>query len=77
MIICPEPILAIASVPVPSAATTSINPPIEEVLYPKPRRPSFSSAQLDDDFVECVAFVPPRPQVSRAPSRDEIVDLMK
>ena len=61
VIICPEPILAIASVPVPSAATTSIYPPIEEVLYPKPRRPSFSSAQLDDDFVECVAFVSPRP----------------
>ena len=74
MILCPEPVLAIASVPVPSVAATSINPPIEEVLYPEPRRPSFSSAQLDDDSVECVAFISPSPQVSRAPNQEEIVD---
>lgn len=76
--------LAIALAPAPSTTTASNNPEpnkrlllVEEVVYPKPGKPSFGLTHLNNDFIECVAFVPPRPKSSRTPSLEEIVELMR
>ncbi|RVW27621.1 hypothetical protein CK203_099147 [Vitis vinifera] len=76
-ILCPWPILAIAPILTPSAVVVGDNPSTEEVAHPELRRPSSCLVQLNDDSVECVASIPPHPQASRTPSREEITELMK
>lgn len=49
----------------------------EEAIHPRPEGPSIGPAQLDDDSVKCVAFVPSCSQAPRAPNREKITELMK
>ena len=39
--------------------------------------PSTGSAPISNDFIECVAYVPPRPQASHASSWEEMAKLLK
>lgn len=67
-----EPVLAIAPMQDPSAAAVGTNPALDErpflaegATHLELGRSSSSSAQLSDDFVECVASVsPPSPGAS-------------
>lgn len=78
-ILCPKPISAIAPPPEPSAVTAGINSlsnkgifSTEGAAHPGPKRPSTSLAQLSNDSIECMAYVPPHPQVPCAPNWEEI-----
>ena len=66
-ILYPKPVLVIALVPNPLATTASVNPLLDGRLsstggavHLELGGPSTSPTQLDDDSVECVAFVLPR-----------------
>lgn len=63
-----ELVLAIALMPEPLAAVASSNTELNERLlstegaaHPELGRHSSYSAHLNDDFVECVASIPPHP----------------
>lgn len=82
--LCQKPILAIAPVLEPSAATTSTNLTSDDRLlsvdgtsHQKPERLFFGPEHLSDDSVEYAAFVSPRPKSSLIPSQEEIVELMR
>lgn len=83
-ILCSELILTFASVIGPSVVAAGTNPMLDERLFSaegsihlEPWRPSSGPEQLNDDSIECVAFIPSRPQAPRAPSREDIVEMMK
>ena len=72
-----KPVLAIAPAPKPLAATPSINSPsgngiflTEGAAHLRLKGPFTGLAQLSNDSIECVAFVPPYPQAPRAPIRE-------
>ncbi|RVW25247.1 hypothetical protein CK203_108206 [Vitis vinifera] len=77
------PILAIPSVPKPSvdgvgpSHVPTVRPFTGKNACLELGEPSIGLAQLSDDSVECVAFVPPCPKTPRAPSWKEMVELLK
>lgn len=82
--LCPKPILVIAPVPEPSAATASTNPMSDERLlsvdgtsHQKPERLFFGPEHLSDDSVEYAAFVSLRPKSSLTPNQEKIVELIR
>lgn len=83
-ILCSEFILTFASVTGPSAVAAGTNPTLDERLFStegsihlESWRPSSGPEQLNDDSIEWVAFIPSHPQAPRAPSREEMAELMK
>lgn len=77
------PFLVILPAPKPSDAAVGpsrvpdVGPYTGKDARPELGGSSTGSAQFSNDSVECVALVPPRPQAPRAPSRDEMVELLK
>lgn len=82
-VFCLVPVLAIPPVPKPSidvagpSHVPTMRPFIGKYVHPKLDGPSTGPAQLNDDSFECVAYVPPRPQVPSTPSQEEMVELLK
>lgn len=54
-----------------------LRPSTGKYVHPKLGGSSTGPAQLNDDSVECVAYVPPRPQAPSTPSQEEMVELLK
>ena len=77
------PVLAIPPVPKPSidvagpSHVPTVRPSTGKYVHPKLGGPFIGPAQLNDDSVECVTYVPPRPQWSSTPSQEEMVELLK
>lgn len=82
-VFCLVPVLAISPVPKPSidvagpSHVLTVRPSTRKYVHPKLGGPFTGPAQLNDDSVECVAYVTPRPQAPSTPNQEEMVELLK
>lgn len=82
-ILHPMPVSTIPLAPKPSADAVgpsrvlTVRPLFGKDADPERGRPSTGPIPLIDDSVECMTSVPLRPQVPRAPSWEEMAELLK